>query len=65
MTDLLHRACQALEGGAPMSASDPHPALAVSYDRCVVRFRTHAVGGIPANDFICAAKVNAPVAFVG
>src|SRR5689334_3658801 len=38
---------------------DHHPALAVSYDRCVVRFDTHSVGGVSINDFICAAKVDA------
>lgn len=43
---------------------DHHPALSVTYDRCIVRFDTHAVGGISINDFICAAKVNALVAFV-
>lgn len=42
-----------------------HPDLAVSYDRCVVRFNTHSVGGISVNDFICAAKADALVAFVG
>jgi len=110
MTDLLHRTCRALEGGAPMSdaelhdhlaqlsgwrsnagaiektfafknyhetiafvnalawichTQDHHPDLAVSYNRCVVRFNTHSVGGISINDFICAAKVDALVAFVG
>ncbi len=44
---------------------DHHPDLAVSYDRCVVRFSTHSVGGISINDFICAAKADALVAFVG
>ncbi len=43
---------------------DHHPELAVGYDRCVVRFSTHSVGGISVNDFICAAKVDALVAFV-
>jgi 4a-hydroxytetrahydrobiopterin dehydratase len=38
---------------------DHHPDLAVSYDRCEVRFSTHSVGGISANDFICAAKADA------
>jgi len=38
---------------------DHHPDLAVSYNRCVVRFNTHSVGGISVNDFICAAKVDA------
>jgi len=42
---------------------DHHPDLAVSYNRCVVRFNTHSVHGISRNDFICAAKVNALVAF--
>lgn len=44
---------------------DHHPELLVSYNRCVVRFDTHSVGGISMNDFICAAKVDALVAFVG
>jgi 4a-hydroxytetrahydrobiopterin dehydratase len=44
---------------------DHHPDLAVSYDRCVVRFNTHSVGGISINDFICAAKADALVAFGG
>ena len=109
MSNLLHRQCQALEGGEPMNEAqikshlaevsgwhlnqgaiektfgfkdfyetiafinalawicnteDHHPDLAVSYNRCVVRFNTHSVGGISINDFICAAKVNALVAFV-
>lgn len=44
---------------------DHHPDLALSYSRCVVRYNTHSVGGISINDFICAAKVDALVAFVG
>jgi 4a-hydroxytetrahydrobiopterin dehydratase len=44
---------------------DHHPDLAVSYNHCVVRFNTHSVGGISVNDFICAAKADALVAFVG
>jgi 4a-hydroxytetrahydrobiopterin dehydratase len=40
-------------------AEDHHPDLAVSYNRCTVRFNTHSVGGISINDFICAAKVDA------
>lgn len=35
---------------------DHHPDLNVHYDRCVVRFSTHDVGGLSENDFICAAK---------
>jgi 4a-hydroxytetrahydrobiopterin dehydratase len=44
---------------------DHHPDLRMGYNRCVVRFNTHSVGGISVNDFICAAKVNALVTFVG
>ncbi len=35
------------------------PDLGVHYDRCVVRFSTHDVGGLSENDFICAAKAEA------
>ena len=38
---------------------DHHPDLAVHYDRAVVRFSTHDVGGLSENDFICAAKTSA------
>ena len=44
---------------------DHHPDLAVSFGRCVVRFNTHSVGGVSIFDFICAAKADALVAFVG
>ncbi|MBN1610693.1 MAG: 4a-hydroxytetrahydrobiopterin dehydratase [Polyangiaceae bacterium] len=37
---------------------DHHPELEVSYRSCRVRYRTHAVGGLSENDFICAAQVN-------
>jgi len=46
------------------NVEDHHPELAVSYNRCVVRFNTHAVGGVSINDFICAAKADALIAFV-
>ncbi len=45
------------------NAEDHHPELRLTYDRCVVRFDTHSVGGISVNDFICAAKADALVAF--
>ena len=35
---------------------DHHPDLGVHYNRCVVTFSTHDVGGISQNDLICAAK---------
>jgi 4a-hydroxytetrahydrobiopterin dehydratase len=37
---------------------DHHPDLGVHYNRCVVRFSTHDVGGLSENDFICAAKAD-------
>ncbi len=37
---------------------DHHPDLEVSYNRCVVHFSTHSIGGISENDFICAAKAD-------
>jgi 4a-hydroxytetrahydrobiopterin dehydratase len=40
-------------------AEDHHPDLQLGYNRCVVRFNTHSVGGISINDFICAAKLDA------
>jgi 4a-hydroxytetrahydrobiopterin dehydratase len=40
---------------------DHHPDLGVHYDRVVVRYSTHDVGGLSENDFICAAKVSALV----
>lgn len=36
---------------------DHHPDLEVGYNRCIVRYSTHDVGGLSLNDFICAAKV--------
>nr|WP_315426500.1 4a-hydroxytetrahydrobiopterin dehydratase [uncultured Albidiferax sp.] len=38
---------------------DHHPDLHVSYNRCVVRFNTHDVGGLSVTDFDCAAQLNA------
>ena len=38
---------------------DHHPDLSVHYDRCVVRYSTHDVGGLSENDYICAAKADA------
>lgn len=38
---------------------DHHPDLEVGYNRCRVRYSTHAIGGLSENDFICAAKVDA------
>jgi len=36
---------------------DHHPDLGVHYNKAVVRFSTHDVGGLSLNDLICAAKI--------
>jgi 4a-hydroxytetrahydrobiopterin dehydratase len=41
---------------------DHHPDLSVHYNRCVVRFNTHDVGGISATDFECATQADALLA---
>ncbi len=41
---------------------DHHPDLSVHYNRCVVRFSTHDVGGISATDLDCAARADALLA---
>lgn len=37
---------------------DHHPDLEVGYNHVMVRYSTHAIGGLSENDLICAAKVN-------
>lgn len=37
---------------------DHHPDLQVGYNRCLVTWSTHAVGGLSRNDFICAARID-------
>jgi 4a-hydroxytetrahydrobiopterin dehydratase len=39
-------------------AEDHHPDIEVGYNRCRVRYSTHAIGGLSENDFICAAKID-------
>lgn len=41
------------------NAQDHHPDLSVHYNRCVVRFNTHDVGGISETDFDCASRIDA------
>ena len=41
------------------NAEDHHPDLELGYNYCHVRYSTHSVGGLSANDFICAAKIDA------
>ena len=38
---------------------DHHPDLAVHYNRCVVRWRTHDVQGLSERDFTAAARTDA------
>jgi len=38
---------------------DHHPDMEVGYNKCTVRYITHAIGGLSENDFICAAKIDA------
>ena len=40
-------------------ARDHHPDLLVKYDRCVVRYRSHDVGGLSRADFHSAAELDA------
>jgi len=37
---------------------DHHPDLEVGYNRCVIHFSTHSIGGLSDNDFICAARID-------
>jgi 4a-hydroxytetrahydrobiopterin dehydratase len=37
---------------------DHHPDLEVGYGYCRVTYSTHAIKGLSANDFICAAKID-------
>lgn len=38
---------------------DHHPDMEVGYNRCLINYSTHAIGGLSENDFICAAKIDA------
>jgi 4a-hydroxytetrahydrobiopterin dehydratase len=40
------------------NAEDHHPDLEIGYGYCRVRYRTHSIGGLSVNDFICAAKID-------
>jgi 4a-hydroxytetrahydrobiopterin dehydratase len=41
---------------------DHHPEVHLGDARCVLRWSTHSARGITANDFICAARVDALLA---
>jgi 4a-hydroxytetrahydrobiopterin dehydratase len=38
---------------------DHHPDLEVGYNKCLVRYSSHEVGGLSEKDFACAARVDA------
>jgi len=33
--------------------------MTVGYSKCTVNYSTHSINGLPENDFICAAKLDA------
>lgn len=35
-----------------------HPDMEVGYNRCVVHYSTHDVGGLSDKDFTCAARID-------
>ena len=39
-----------------------HPDICFGWEYCTVKFKTHIVGGLTQNDFICAAKYDRLVA---
>jgi len=41
---------------------DHHPDLQLGYGYVLVRFQTHAVGGVTQNDILCARAVDALIA---
>ena len=41
------------------NSENHHPDLEVGWGHCLVRYTTHAIGGLSQNDFICAAKIDA------
>ena len=41
------------------NSENHHPDLEVGYNHCLVKYSTHAIGGLSENDFICAAKIEA------
>ncbi len=45
--------------GALAEEEGHHPDIRLGWGYCTVSFRTHKIGGLPENDFIMAAKVNA------
>jgi 4a-hydroxytetrahydrobiopterin dehydratase len=40
------------------NTEDHHPDMAIGYNYCRITYTTHSIGGLSANDFICAAKID-------
>ncbi|HMD75027.1 MAG TPA: 4a-hydroxytetrahydrobiopterin dehydratase [Steroidobacteraceae bacterium] len=40
------------------NTEDHHPDLVIGYNYCRITYSTHSIGGLSANDFICAAKID-------
>lgn len=38
-----------------------HPDITFGYGYCQIIYRTHAIGGLSRNDFVCAARMDALV----
>lgn len=38
---------------------DHHPDMQIGHGQCRVAYRTHSVGGLSENDFICASMIEA------
>jgi 4a-hydroxytetrahydrobiopterin dehydratase len=45
----------------PAEAMNHHPDLEISWDKVMVKISTHSEGGLTANDFELAAKIDALV----
>jgi 4a-hydroxytetrahydrobiopterin dehydratase len=48
--------------GALAEAADHHPALTVEWGQLTLRWWTHVIGGLHANDFVMAARCEAAYA---
>jgi len=60
MSDLTDQHCTPPKQGsaAITHQEDHHPDFEVGYKHCLIRYTTHAIGGLSENDFICAAKID-------
>jgi pterin-4a-carbinolamine dehydratase len=66
---LAGKHCKPLDSGSAPLTGDQAGELAkqlhndwsvdAGYNRCLIRYNTHSVGGLSENDFICCAKIDA------